>query len=564
MTLSAPADLTGKHVIVRNPDGAQVDYVSALRGFFVENSVAELSTTQPIFPQQTYTAVHPWASFFLAIALENQSLDPVSVTFETQDSTARNAPLRGTITLPSGSIYMTYVPFFFSSSHLAEFYVYSSAPIRMVDLAVPDCEPLCMGNSIASLTAPAAPLVLKTDLEPVEGFQTSNFLSWDWQIGSAAPVPKSLNVFLNDAPTPFAASATTALGGNWLSVTPTEGTTCFAYYVGCPSSSLITVTVDPSSLAPGVHSGTITVNPMAPNAVLVPTTMNVTFHAAAEPVISITGPPLKFLANPPGSAPDPLSLSVTSSGDPVAISVTTSTDSGVNWLSVTPSQTLTPATLIVSAIPAVLSAPDSGTITIAGPANSPTVVASINANFPPPPPPPAIAASPSALLFSVKAGSAPPKPQSVHVFPSNYVYSPVFSGGAWLSAQGYQGSIVVTVNPDGLMAGSYQGIVKIGTLEVTVKLVVWNSPVPTLTVTPSTLDLTAPSGGSATKTLYFATGDISVAWTFVTLTADGSGWLGACRPGPCLDFTPSSVDITADATNLAAGTSYHGMVVSFR
>ena len=50
-TLSAPADLTGKNVIVQNPDGAAVDFVSSLRGF---PGPSTLSAIRPIFPQQTY------------------------------------------------------------------------------------------------------------------------------------------------------------------------------------------------------------------------------------------------------------------------------------------------------------------------------------------------------------------------------------------------------------------------------------------------------------------------------------------------------------------------------
>jgi len=59
LTLSAPADLSGKHVIVRNPDGAQVGFVSSLQGVIINKSNLEQlseSIWQPIFPQQTYTA----------------------------------------------------------------------------------------------------------------------------------------------------------------------------------------------------------------------------------------------------------------------------------------------------------------------------------------------------------------------------------------------------------------------------------------------------------------------------------------------------------------------------
>jgi len=92
-TLSAPADLMGKHVIVQNPDGARVDFVSSLRGFTFPGS---LSAIQPIFPQQTYRTAQLNASGYYrgpgppfgAYALENQSVKEVSVTIDAQDGYA--------------------------------------------------------------------------------------------------------------------------------------------------------------------------------------------------------------------------------------------------------------------------------------------------------------------------------------------------------------------------------------------------------------------------------------------------------------------------------------------
>src|SRR5438105_4984995 len=134
--------------------------------------------------------------------------------------------------------------------------------------------------------------------------------------------------------------------------------------------------------------------------------------------------------------------------------------------------------------------------------------------------------------------------------------------------------VSVGVNPAGLPVGVYQGTVTISCFcyppaQVPVKLVVWNDPVPLVTVNPSALVFTVPGGRSAVQTVRFATGDIPVPWTVSVETADGDRWLlagasnmtgGACKhDGPCPDFTPTTVDITANTKNLAPGT-YHGTV----
>lgn len=72
--LGAPADLTGKRVVVRNPDGTQADFFSALRG--IPESPA--GNQQPIFPQQTYLAAELGTTAY-GYALENQNLEPVDV-----------------------------------------------------------------------------------------------------------------------------------------------------------------------------------------------------------------------------------------------------------------------------------------------------------------------------------------------------------------------------------------------------------------------------------------------------------------------------------------------------
>lgn len=90
--------------------------------------------------------------------------------------------------------------------------------------------------------------------------------------GSTNPVTQQLAVSAGGALSAFSTVVGTASGGNWLSISPTGGTT--------PAN--LTVTANPSGLAAGVYSGSITVTaPGVPNS---PRTVAVTFTISSTPV----------------------------------------------------------------------------------------------------------------------------------------------------------------------------------------------------------------------------------------------------------------------------------------
>jgi hypothetical protein len=110
--LAAPTDMTGKQVQVVNPDGSQDTYFSYLRGIPLGSSNRSLlSSALPIFSSLTRSqAVFAAASFssaqqFSGVAVQNQNLEPATVTFTLFSSS--NIPLgTSTIVLPSGSFLM--------------------------------------------------------------------------------------------------------------------------------------------------------------------------------------------------------------------------------------------------------------------------------------------------------------------------------------------------------------------------------------------------------------------------------------------------------------------------
>jgi len=149
----------------------------------------------------------------------------------------------------------------------------------------------------------------------------------------------------------FTASASADKSGTWLTVTPASGTT--------PAS--ITAAINSGGLALGTYTGSILVTPATGAPLKIPVTLNVVNPAtlAAAPA------PLTFSVTQGGAAPDFQAVTVTSSGEPLTVSTNIATQTGGNWLFVTPSGGQTSLNMSVSVNPAGLSAGSySGTITM--------------------------------------------------------------------------------------------------------------------------------------------------------------------------------------------------------
>src|SRR5262249_29400240 len=81
---------------------------------------------------------------------------------------------------------------------------------------------------------------------------------------------------------------------------------------------------------------------------------------------------------------------------------------------------------------------------------------------------------------------------------------------------------------------------------------------PTLSVTPTTLNLTVQAGTPATALQQIAVSSpvIGIQWSTRTSTSNGGSSL---RPVPVSGATPGSIGVTVDATNLSPGT-YQGTI----
>mgnify|MGYP001056354315 CR=1 FL=1 len=163
--------------------------------------------------------------------------------------------------------------------------------------------------------------------------------------------------------------ATSSGPPSWLSASPTVG--ALPVYIA--------VTVSSAGLAAGTHKGTITISSAsAPNS---PVTVNVTLTLILPPTIALSAKSLTFSANL-GANPAPQTFQVQNSGGgALGWTATASTQSGGNWLAVSPTTGVAPSTLTVTVNSAALPAANySGAVTIAAlpsanATNSPQVLA---------------------------------------------------------------------------------------------------------------------------------------------------------------------------------------------
>ena len=190
--------------------------------------------------------------------------------------------------------------------------------------------------------------------------------------------------------------------------------------------------------------------------------------------LMVTPATLNFTQTSGGTAPAAQTVNVTSSGVPLNYSVLTNVTTTTNWLSATPTSGTTPGMISVSANAGNLQ-PGTymGTVTITSSSagNSPqTVTVNLTVGQPQ-----SLAVLPTSLNFGSQFGAPAPATQTVAVTASNGLdrsrtaAASVTSGPAgWLSvspASGMAGqtptNLTVTVNPQGLSVGTYNGTITV-------------------------------------------------------------------------------------------------------
>jgi uncharacterized protein (TIGR03437 family) len=278
-------------------------------------------------------------------------------------------------------------------------------------------------------------------------------LSFTQSASGAPPPAQTFNVTSNPAGLNF--FVTPYDGGlGWLSATAATG--------AAPGS--VRVSVDGSRLSPGTYQGRVIVisNSAASSPLVVPVTLQVNSGTLSAPTT-----PLVFTAPAGSTTALTRSVAVSGSPGPLTFSVVASTTSG-NWLTVTPGSANTPATVQVTANPSGLGINTyTGSITITSPGatGSPiTIPVTLNIVAPQ-----TLTVTPAALQFVYTIGQTGAlASQTVQVQSSGGAVAftaAASSSGNWLQVSPASGttsaSLTVSVNPQGLAAGTYSGAVTV-------------------------------------------------------------------------------------------------------
>ena len=268
----------------------------------------------------------------------------------------------------------------------------------------------------------------------------------------------------------FGVAVSTSNGGSWLQVSSTRGTATPA------QAYSLTVSADPTGLAPGAYVGSIALTDMATSSDTATIAVSLLITATQQTmVLSQTG--LTFTGVQSGGAVPAQSFEVVNTGQGT-LNWTATVTSGSSWLAVFPSSGSsvggsTPQSVSVQVNAAGLTAGiNYGQITVNSPnaANSPQLLTVVFQVLPPGQDPGPVV-QPSGIIFSAVAGGANPAPQTITV--SNLASTPLTLGssetfvgtGNWFVHDPTNATITpsspltITLTPliAGLLPGVYQG-----------------------------------------------------------------------------------------------------------
>lgn len=303
-------------------------------------------------------------------------------------------------------------------------------------------------SSVCSVRAQNAPIIVS----PTE-------LVFSVQSGSGISTPQNLVVVASgSASVSFTAAAVST--SNWLIVSNTTGTT----------PQVLTVSVNPGSLASGSYGGFITVTAGSSSSTI-PVVLNVNTSGVSP--LSASPNPLTFTFQAGSNIPQTQSLNVfLSAGGSTAVTATPTTSDNGTWLSVNPGSGVSPALFNVSVNPSTLSAGSfAGAIAINAPGTTglvvPVIVNVASTS--------ALNVSPQQLSFAFQTGNTAPPAQNLTLTTVgnnaiSFAASASFPinnscGTTWLvispQSSSTPGNLSVQINPVGLQPGNCSGTIDI-------------------------------------------------------------------------------------------------------
>ena len=159
-----------------------------------------------------------------------------------------------------------------------------------------------------------------------------------FQVGAGAGVPPGKTVQLSaNTAAGFTATASTLTGGDWLQVTPSQGTT--------PATLTINIG-NFAGLSAGTYTGRVTVTPT--NLGEAPTQISVSLEVSAGADLLVSPLSLRFEVGPGVPPPTQQTISVASLAGAVGYDLEVSTEGSSGWLFATPTTQVTPANVFVA------------------------------------------------------------------------------------------------------------------------------------------------------------------------------------------------------------------------
>ena len=380
-------------------------------------------------------------------------------------------------------------------------------------------------------------------------------ISFDYGQGGPAPAASVLSITSSGPPLGF----TISQPASWLSVSPTSTVT--------PATAYVNV-VPNNGLPPGVYSTVITVSQT--NSAGSQQQVYVTLRVYTPGNLTATPNYLSFSFQPGGYQPQNQAVSIVNSvGGAVPFNVGWSTTSGGAWLSASPSNGLTPSSLIVSAVPGTL-APGTyyGTITISpttggvAATQMPVTLTVFNTSQ--------LIVDPTSLIFNCQPGvSQPSKYISVQSTGSPISFNAGVQGPSWITvAAGLATTptgIGVNANPPaGTPPGTYTASVVISptngggsVVSVPVSATVASSNYLTLGRTSVSIDYSTGGANPAPEFVPVTSSGDPLRFDAVASTLGSNSWLLVSQSS---QYTPAHLTISVNPTNLAPGT-YSGSVL---
>jgi hypothetical protein len=382
-------------------------------------------------------------------------------------------------------------------------------------------------------------------------------LAFTYQLGG--PNPPAQNIYLSaDVPSQF---AVTISGAPWLTVSPPSGL--------APSTLVATVN-GPTNATPGTLTGTILIGPPASVDSLktvVTVTLNVLAPAQGNLVVSPDN--LRFTYQAGSPLPAPHGFTVSSTGGPASFNLATSDP----WLKATTSSNVTPSTVQVNVLPnpAMPAGSYQGFVTVlpsyaGGTAQKVIVTLQIYSAG-------TLMASPNNLTFNYQPGNPIPSAQALNIVNSaggavSYIVTATTSnGGAWLFYSPGSGttpsSIVVSVNPAFLPAGTYNGLITVAptvaqnqSAQIPVTLVVYSTS--QIVAAPASLSFNYQSGGPAAATQYISATSTGSPINY-SISVQGPSWITTSPAGPLV--TPSGFGVNSSPPAGTAAGPYLANIV---